>query len=282
MPRSHDEDLYPGEATSGWSIPEQAIIFDTYHRTARELQVKYAGQIELLVGMEIDWIRPASREWVDGLIARWGMDMFVGSVHHVHGVPIDYDVETYARALGICEARARERGCGEEEVLFEDYFDAQYEMLRGLEPPVVGHFDLIRLLSGCKDESLKRFDGVWSRIERNLAFTKSYGGCVELNSAGLRKGLKEPYPKMEVCKHFNELGGRFVLSDDSHGIGHVGSCYEGTLKHAKDAEIKDLAVFSRGNGMHTLDRRFPGVGVNMLSIEAIEKLEFWSRKGFDV
>lgn len=256
-------------------------MFDNFHRAARDLQGRYSGKIELLVGMEIDWLRRDSRAWVDALLRRYPLDMFVGSVHHVHGVPIDYDHPSYHRLLGLCAGRAAERaaGCSAEEVLFEDYFDAQFDMLVALRSPVVGHFDLIRLLAGAGDGSLERWSGVWEKIVRNLEFVRSYGGCLELNSAGLRKGLKEPYPRLEVCRYFDGLGGRFVFSDDSHGIGHVGHSYDGLLKHAELAGIKELAVFSRGfSTSDTLDERFPGVGINMVSIESIEGLEFWKRR----
>ena len=66
------------------------------------------------------------------------MDFFIGSVHHVHEIPIDYDAAFYSKAKAVA---------GGEVKLFEDYFDSQFEMLKALRPKVVGHFDLIRLLS---------------------------------------------------------------------------------------------------------------------------------------
>ena len=96
--------------------------------------------------------------------------------------------------------QARDAAGGTEERLFEDYFDLQYEMLKQLKPLVVGHFDLIRLKSDDPNICLKSLPGVWGRIQRNLGFVASYGGMIELNSAALRKGLSEPYPKAEICE----------------------------------------------------------------------------------
>lgn len=110
----------------------------------------------------------------------------------MHTVPIDYDHEMYARARDIAG--------GSDERLFEDYFDAQLDMLRALKPPVVGHFDLIRLKSEDPERSLKSWPGVWRRVVRNLEFVVGYGGLVEVNGAALRKGMREPYPKGEICK----------------------------------------------------------------------------------
>jgi histidinol-phosphatase (PHP family) len=116
----------------------------------------------------------------------------MGSVHHTHTIPIDYDRAMYEQA--------RDKAGGTDERLFEDYFDSQFEMLQALRPPVVGHFDLIRLLSDHRDADFKNMSRVWEKIRRNLEYVASYGGRLELNSSGLRKGLAEPYPCLPICQ----------------------------------------------------------------------------------
>lgn len=168
-------------------------LFDDYYREASRLQSAYASQIQILVGMETEWIRAAeSGARIERLQQQYRFDMFIGSVHHMHTVPIDFDRAMYV------EARARAGGIDER--LFEDYFDSQLEMLQALRPPIVGHFDLVRLLSDEPDRKLRQWAGVWRRVLRNLEFIAAYGGMVEINTAGLRKGLLEPYPTSEVCE----------------------------------------------------------------------------------
>lgn len=132
-------------------------------------------------------------------------DFFMGSLHHVHTIPIDFDRAMYEQA--------RDAAGGTDERLFEDYFDAQLEMLQALTPPVVGHFDLIRLLSDHRDAQFAGMDAVWAKMRRNLGFVASYGGVLELNAAGLRKGLAEPYPCLPICRVRFDLG---FLSPSSH------------------------------------------------------------------
>lgn len=110
----------------------------------------------------------------------------------MHTEPIDYDRPMYERA--------REHAGGTDERLFEDYFDAQMDMLTQLRPLVIGHFDLIRLKSDDPERSFRQWPGVWSRILRNLDYIATYGGMLELNSAALRKGMSEPYPNGEICR----------------------------------------------------------------------------------
>lgn len=152
----------------------------------------YADKIQILIGFESEYIRPSTLQLVQGILDRYTFDFFMGSVHHTHTIPIDFDRAMYE------EARAKAGGTDQR--LFEDYFDSQFEMLQALRPPVVGHFDLIRLLSDHRDADFKDMDCVWDKVRRNLEFVASYGGRLELNSSGLRKGLAEPYPCLPICQ----------------------------------------------------------------------------------
>jgi histidinol-phosphatase (PHP family) len=163
-----------------------------YVQEAQRLRQKYEAQINILIGFECDWIRPSSLTLIKDSLDRYPFDYFVGSVHHVHTIPIDFDTPMYVQA--------RDAAGGTDDKLFEDYFDAQFEMLKALKPPVIGHFDLIRLKSDDPERSFKQWPAVWEKILRNLDFAAEYGGIMELNSASLRKGMSEPYPKAEICR----------------------------------------------------------------------------------
>lgn len=215
-------------------------------------------------------------------------DFFMGSVHHTHTIPIDFDRASYERA--------RDVAGGTDERLFEDYFDSQYEMLQALRPPVVGHFDLIRLLSDHRDAEFEDMKGVWERIQRNLEYIVSYGGILELNSSGLRKGLAHPYPCLSVCQvshtacdhSFPELNfltliaqlflrmeGRFAMSDDSHGIDQIGTNYHRLLAFIQQAGIKEIYYADRG--APSKDSRFPDTGFSSISIDELVRLPFWTK-----
>lgn len=174
--------------------------FGLYVEEATRLREKYTNVIEILIGVEIDWIRPTSLPWINECLHLYEFDLFVGSVHHVHDVPIDYDRRMYEEA--------RSYSGGTDEGLFRDYFDLQYDMLRALKPPLVGHFDLIRLRSDDPGADFLQWPGVLEKVTRNLDFIAEYGGVMELNSAGLRKGMREPYPIKAICKVSSACGFR--------------------------------------------------------------------------
>ena len=166
---------------------------EAYLIEAKRLQEAYASQIHILIGFEGEWIRPANRSLIESLSSHPDIDYFIGSLHHVMGIPIDYDALYYRKALHTA-------GDTEEE-MYERYCDGQFEMLQALRPRIVGHFDLIRLMSRNPGYDVREWKGVWERIVRNLKLVASYGGWLECNSSAFRKGLEEPYP----CRFIAEV-----------------------------------------------------------------------------
>ena len=204
------------------------------------MRAKYADEINLLIGFEGEWIRPSYQQTIEELASNPNIDYFIGSVHHVHEIPIDYDKVFYVKARAVAGVT--------EERLFEDYFDAQYEMLKALRPKVVGHFDLIKLLSDEPDRDFREMDGVWEKVVRNLKLIVEQGGLVEINSSALRKGLKEPYPGRSICEEYLKMGGKLTLSDDSHGVDQVGTNFLRAFDYLDGLGVTELFVLE-GKGL---------------------------------
>lgn len=156
----------------------------------------YASQIHILIGFEGEWLRPSYGPYITNLATEPCVDYFLGSIHHVNAVPIDYDAAYYRKAV--------DSAGGTEEKFYARYYDQQFEMLQALKPRIVGHFDLCRLLSEEPGRDIRAWKSVWDKIIRNLQFVASYGGWLECNTSALRKGLAEPYP----CRYIAEVSAR--------------------------------------------------------------------------
>ncbi|KAJ4360491.1 uncharacterized protein N0V89_001056 [Didymosphaeria variabile] len=258
------EDFYP-EETDSHTVESLAKLFDDYLVEAERVREAYSSRIKLLIGFESEWIRPSTHQLIQAIFKKHAFDFFMGSIHHCHTIPIDFDRATYEQA--------RAAAGGTDERLFEDYFDEQYEMLQALKPPVVGHFDLIRLLSDHRDADFEGMEGVWKRMQRNLEYIASYSGVLELNSAGLRKGLAEPYPCSPVCLAFLRMGGRFVMSDDSHGTDQVGTNYPRLLKFIQKVGIGE--VFYVDKDATPTDSRC-SAGFSSITVDNLVRLPFWT------
>ena len=206
-------DFYPGEELD--HTPESLeLLYDKFYFEAKRLQKDYADQIQLFVGFETEWIRPSSLSINQKVLDKYELDLFVGSVHHVYTIPIDFDTALYHKARSMVD--------DSDERIFEQYFDDQLAMLKALKPPVVGHFDLIRLKSDDAERNLRQWEGVWSKLMRNLKFIAEYGGVLELNSSSLRKGMSQAYPQVEICKVSRRLIGGNIYVDAETGISQSG------------------------------------------------------------
>ncbi|KAG9062736.1 histidinolphosphatase [Linnemannia hyalina] len=270
MPRYSPDQLYPEE--SHLTVQDLENMYDQFLQEAVRLQSKYQDQICLLIGLETEYFNRDSVGLVRTLrqprrqyklrpsqddstttgataVELPQVQYIVGSLHHVHGVPLDFSQELYLKALETV-------GKGSWETLFREYFDSQYEMLQGLEPEVVGHLDLVRIffgaIKGChghghghghedgREESGQELnqnrltEELWTLVKRNVDFVIGYGGLFELNSRAWKKGLADAYPQRDILEYILSRNGRVTLSDDSHGPDDVGMFYNPELKQYLD------------------------------------------------
>ncbi|KAL2204851.1 histidinol phosphate phosphatase H [Sarocladium strictum] len=239
MPRYEECDLYPEERDDPKALEVLPSRHESYLIEAQRLQKDYASQIHLLIGFETDFIRPNFTSHVQFLASPPVIDYFIGSLHHVHGIPIDYDAAMYASAVAASSKNGTEEG------LYEDYYDEHLVMLEGLKPKVVGHFDLVRLLSKEPGRDVREWKGVWERIIRNLKVVKEQGGWLECNTAALRKGLAEPYPCRAIAEEWVKMGGKFTMSDDSHGIAQVATNYGRGIEYLASLGVEEVWTLKR-------------------------------------
>eukprot|EP00045_Choanoeca_perplexa_P004119 m.35589 g.35589 ORF g.35589 m.35589 type:complete len:299 (-) comp12404_c0_seq1:55-951(-) len=227
MPRYRGIDLYPEELEAGMGPEELEEQFASYVVEARRLQTLYRSKIQLFVGVETELCRPESLADVSALQAKYALDYMVGSVHHVDGIPIDFDEARIQRA---------ETACGGAEALALRYFDHVTTMIETLQPDVVGHLDLIRLLRPNLEMNLN----VMAAVEKAVMAGVRYGCVFEINSAGLRKGLQGPYPHADVLKVLQKHGAKLCISDDAHKPEQVGTCYQQLRAYLVEQNVTSL------------------------------------------
>ncbi|KAJ3278162.1 histidinolphosphatase [Borealophlyctis nickersoniae] len=235
MPRTRQQDLYPEEIEANLTPADTSEMFKAFVTHARTLQTKYQDKIKLYVGMETEHIHSHTLNELTQLQNDHTLDYIVGSVHHVHEIPIDFDQDRYTLA----EAEALKLNPAVQsatDALFLAYFDAQHEMLVSAKPMVVGHFDLIRMYRPTHPLS----PALWEKIDRNIDLIVSYGGLVEINSRAWKKGLTDAYPQRDILKRMIAKGIRFTLSDDSHGPDDVGMHYNKLYAYLREMDINTL------------------------------------------
>ncbi|MCK5683010.1 histidinol-phosphatase HisJ family protein, partial [bacterium] len=157
IPPVSDQFLFPDEKEIGLTAFDLNNRFEHYFKNIKELKKQYASQISLFVGMETETYT-GSIEHTKNLISKFQPDYIVGSVHHVDGVCFDYSKEEYDHVI---------LKYGSHDLMYERYFDQQYEMISILKPFVVGHFDLIRIFDKNYKQRILQ-PGINKKIIRNL------------------------------------------------------------------------------------------------------------------
>lgn len=265
MPRYHSKDLYPEEIASETTSESLKATFDAYYSHAQLIKSRINSdssiKTQILVGFEAEGIDQFYLSKGVELLKEKSFDLIVGSVHHVHNIPIDYDIKAYNEAKALSSPSTDIQ-------LFEDYFDLQYQMLTTLKPTVVGHFDLIRLFSPLKVTPVdpKAEPKLWAKIIRNIEYAVSIDALFELNSAAIRKGWSTPYPAADIAKAILQKGGKFCLSDDSHGIDQVGLNLHKALEYLESIGGEFLYHLALEDGKTVIKKQ---------AIEEVKQNEFW-------
>ncbi|TQS31450.1 hypothetical protein Golomagni_08267, partial [Golovinomyces magnicellulatus] len=129
MPRYASQDLYPEELDDPTALQTLPPRHEAYVAEAVRLRTVLQEDIHVLVAFEAEFIRPEYEAHVKLLASDPRIDYFIGSVHHVHSIPIDYDATMFAKAVAAAG--------GSEQQLYEDYYDLQHQMLTALSPRVI-------------------------------------------------------------------------------------------------------------------------------------------------
>ncbi|MCW3101056.1 MAG: histidinol phosphate phosphatase, HisJ family [Chthonomonadaceae bacterium] len=222
VPRSAERFLYAEERDRGWDMAKITADFERYAEVLTPLAEEFADRLTVLRGFEAEVIPTDSyaeqvRGYRDRRLAdgRPVFDYFVGSVHYVREHQIDGPPANWAKAA---------EALGGPEALAICYYETVAEMVEALHPEVVGHLDLIKrntALAGFGDLPLDT-PRIRQAAISALEAVHAHGGILDLNTAGWRKGLGEPYPASWLVQQAQAMGVPFCFGDDSHRTDQVG------------------------------------------------------------
>lgn len=232
MPPLNDAWLYPDEVELGRTAVWMQERFGRYVAEARRLEREYAGRMRILVGMESEWY-PGCGEWVAKLRKEYSLDYVVGSVHHVSEMCFDFSREYYDRIVGKLDGVIP---------MYAAYFDAQFDMVREIEPEVVGHLDLVRIHDADYRCTLAAPE-VWRRVLRNLKLVKSLGVVLDVNARAYLKGQQEAYVCGPILDVAAAMGIMTVYGDDAHRVCDVGYAYENVAALLEPRGLAGLRCF---------------------------------------
>jgi len=208
--------------------------FDTYYRLGFEemdayvqdvlvAKEKYQGKIEILLGYEVDYLPT----YMDKRVLKSDVDYLIGSVHFIDKWGFDNP-----EFIGGYEKR-------DIDTIWQEYFDAIEAMAQTGYFDIVGHFDLIKVFKFMPNKDIRLI------ANNALKAIKKSGMVLELNSAGLRKPIKEIYPSEMLLTVAYELDIPITFSSDAHSVEQVGFKYEEATALAKKIGYRKAVTFER-------------------------------------
>ena len=183
-----------------------------YEAEILALRDEFKEKIEIRLAYEVDYL-PGH---IDSRVLNADVDYLIGSVHFINKWGFDNP-----EFIGEYKNRDIDQ-------LWQEYFDAIEAMAKSGNYNIVGHIDLLKVFNykPKKDIRLLAKSALKAIKEANMA--------VEINSAGLRKPVKELYPSKELLQECYNLEIPITFSSDAHKIEDIGFGYSEALELAKE------------------------------------------------
>ena len=181
-----------------------------YWEAVLRVKEKYAGRLEVFLGIERDWFwAPDGGDW----------DYVIGSVHYVEKdgayLGVDHSEKVFLENV--------EQRCGGDFYAFaEDYYRLVGEVPERTGCQIVGHFDLItKFNEGDRlfDTSHPRYrnaalDALDRLAERDVIF--------EINTGAMSRGYRSaPYPSPALLRAMRERDLPLCITSDCHDRSHL-------------------------------------------------------------
>ena len=220
----HDID-FPKESPSD---PDALLDIPEHIKSIRDTGQRFSDRIDVLCGIEIG-LQPHLAKENSEVTGGYPFDLVIGSCHLLYG-----EDPYYGR---IFEGRVSSD-------VYHDYFVNILENITAFHDfDVLGHLDYIVRYGPEKDKDFT-YDKYCDIIDDILKKIITMGKGIEINTSGLKSGLKWPNPCFDIVKRYRELGGDIITTgSDAHEPAYVGYEFERLPEILKDAGFDHYNIF---------------------------------------
>jgi histidinol-phosphatase (PHP family) len=204
--------------------PEYRMKFEDmqqYEAAVKKAKKIYKEQIEVLLGYEVDYL-PGH---MDRRVLEADVDYLIGSVHFLQGWGFDNPEFI---------AKWQEQDIDE---VWQNYFNTIEAMALSGYFDIVGHFDLIKIFNYMPKGSIV------AMAAKALEAIKESKMVLEINVAGYRKPIAEPYPSYDLLREAYKMEIPITLSSDAHKPEQVGLYNQEVMQMICEAGYKKVSYF---------------------------------------
>ena len=211
-----------------------------YKATIAKLKAEYRGKVDILCGIEWDILSEDKRT---------GYDYWIGSAHHLYGKNTGkyYEIDFRPQDLWDC---INDDFDADPLAAVEAYF-AEVEKVAAQKPDILAHIDLIKKLNANGeffDEESPRYKAAALKA---LQAAKDNDCLLEVNTGGVYRGYrKDFYPGPWLLGEWQKMGGKVIITSDSHDTGSLTYGFDEAAAAIKAAGFTSVEVLT-GNGFET-------------------------------
>lgn len=183
--------------------------------------------LAIRLGLEVDFIA-GQEAWIEELSAMADWDYLIGSVHYLApGWAVDDP-----KWIG----RFRDRPVEETWSL---YWAAYEKCIRSGLFDFVAHPDLVKKFGFRPEGDLRKY------YEPAIAAAAETAVAIEINTAGLRKEVRELYPSQQFLELAFAAGVPLLINSDAHAPNEVGYAFPAAVAAAKSAGYSNVVRFEK-------------------------------------
>ncbi|MBO4980437.1 MAG: histidinol-phosphatase HisJ family protein [Lachnospiraceae bacterium] len=203
---------------------------DSYLYELIGLKEKYADKIRILFGVELGLQPQIMRQ--NAIYAKsYDFDFIIASSHLCHGMDPYYPAFYEGRS---------------DEEAYREYFESILENIGKFSNfDVYGHLDYVVRYGASmdRDYSYEKYRDIFDKI---LTLLLEKGKGIEVNTGGIKKGMRNLHPCMGILKRYKELGGEIVtIGSDAHDPAHVADCFDRASQVLSQCGFRYYTIFEK-------------------------------------
>ena len=211
--------------------------FTDYVIEFERLKLKYKDEIELFLGLEVDYIHNCSDAQNDFFKDK-KFDFLIGSIHFMdkmsngHYWGIDAEISAFDSGL-------RYFYDGDIKSAVHRFFEISASMINKGGFDIVGHLDKIAINAGFHKEFNSKMNWYETLVAETLQLIKDKNLLLEINTRSLSK-LGVSFPDQQFYSLINDLQIPIVVNSDCHELTNIKDGFEVTFKALKKAGFKTM------------------------------------------
>lgn len=224
----HNDYDYPISEDTPEGIFE--VNTDAYLYDLLKYREKYADRIRVLFGVELG-LQPHLMRKNAIYSKAYDFDFIIGSCHICNGKDPYYPPFYEGRS---------------DEEAYREYFDCTLTNIRKFSNfDVLGHLDYVVRYGATMDREYS-FDKYRDVLDPILETLITNGKGLEINTGGIKKGMRDLHPCKDILKRYRELGGEIItIGSDAHKPENMGEYFNRAAEILTDCGFRYYCVFEK-------------------------------------